>query len=460
MSDDRRAASPCWAPWWVEAYWDEHKKTLMEPSNNSPSVEHRKIDFFDSFRYFIVKTPDTFSNVSPFLIEKAFNSSIGEVKSIRKMRSGDLFLEASSAKQATALMKLRKLAHLDVSVAPHSTLNFSRGVISPADFLNVSTEEIKENMQAQNVCDVRRITIRRDGQVLNTKHLILTFNTPDLPQTVKMAYIRCPVRPYIPNPLRCFQCQRFGHSKTVCRGQPTCSRCAEAIIHRFLALVQPGYSKEITALKIKNKISYPEARRVVSSRTPVSGKSYASAISKSYVSTAIQVDASTAPTSATAASITPKNIAVDTLKSVSPPRDVKKNRKTRIKESGCNPTKKRSNLSKKLHDMGRRCHGHSCLTKRRESDGRSVAQTFVFWLLARSKCEAFMTSFISWNCRGLRTRLADLKSIISTYQPACVALQETFLKSTMTMQVRGYNCVRRDVDGDTSLNRRCMPLHI
>ncbi|GFX24528.1 RNA-directed DNA polymerase from mobile element jockey [Trichonephila clavipes] len=61
-----------------------------------------------------------------------------------------------------------------------------------------------------------------------------------------------------------------------------------------------------------------------------------------------------------------------------------------------------------------------------------------------------MTSFISWNCRGLRTRLADLKSIISTYQPACVALQETFLKSTMTMQVRGYDCVRRDVDGDTS----------
>ncbi|GFY05981.1 probable RNA-directed DNA polymerase from transposon X-element [Trichonephila clavipes] len=63
-----------------------------------------------------------------------------------------------------------------------------------------------------------------------------------------------------------------------------------------------------------------------------------------------------------------------------------------------------------------------------------------------------MTSFLSWNCRGLRTRLADLKSIISTYKPACVALQETFLKSTMTMHVRGYNCVRRDVDGDASPN--------
>ncbi|GFU46911.1 uncharacterized protein TNCV_3789971 [Trichonephila clavipes] len=101
------------------------------------------------------------------------------------MRSGDLFLEATSAKQATALINLQKLAHLDVTVAPH-TMNVSRGVISPADFLNVSTEEIKENMQAQNVCHVRRITIRRDGQVLNTKHLILTFSTPDLPQTVSL----------------------------------------------------------------------------------------------------------------------------------------------------------------------------------------------------------------------------------------------------------------------------------
>ncbi|GFU66482.1 putative RNA-directed DNA polymerase from transposon X-element [Trichonephila clavipes] len=54
------------------------------------------------------------------------------------------------------------------------------------------------------------------------------------------------------------------------------------------------------------------------------------------------------------------------------------------------------------------------------------------------------------HCHGLRTRLDYLGSIISTYQPACVSLQETFLKSTMAMRVRGYNCVRRDVDGDAS----------
>ncbi|GFW61661.1 uncharacterized protein TNCV_3705961 [Trichonephila clavipes] len=304
----------------------------MEPSSKSPSVEQQIVpsiqsnkqqqEFSDSARFFILKTPNTFSTVSPFLIEKAITSSIGPVKTIRKMRSVDLFLEVASAKQSSALKTLRKMAHIDITVVPHNTLNYSRGVISAADLLNVSTEEIMENMVDQKVCDVRRITIRRDGQVLNTKHLILTFSTPELPQSVKAAYLHCPVRPYIPNPLRCFQCQRFGHSKTVCRGQPTCSRCAEA-------------------------------RRVVSSRTPVSGKSYAPATSKTYVSTAIQVDASTAPKSAQSDSVKPKTFAVDTRTSVSTPPTVKKTRKARIKESGVHAhKKKRSNLSKKPHDMG------------------------------------------------------------------------------------------------------------
>ncbi|GFT88162.1 uncharacterized protein TNCV_2893471 [Trichonephila clavipes] len=354
----------------------------MEPSSKSPSLEQQIVlsiqsnqqqqEFSDSARFFILKTPNTFSAVSPFLIEKAITSSIGPVKTIRKMRSGDLFLEVASAKQSSALRTLRKMAHIDITVVPHNTLNYSRGVISAADLLNVSTEEIKENMVDQKVCEVRRITIRRDGQVLNTKHLILTFSTPELPQSVKAAYLHCPVRPYIPNPLRCFQCQRFGHSKTVCRGQPTCSRCAEVGHdsadckakercvnckgdHSSFSRSCPTWilEKEITAVKIKNKLSYPEARRVVSSRTPVSGKSYASATSKTYVSTAIQVDASTAPKSAQSDSVKPKPIAVDTRPSVSTPLTVKKTRKARIKESGVQShKKKRSNLSKKLHDMG------------------------------------------------------------------------------------------------------------
>ncbi|GFV06948.1 CCHC-type domain-containing protein [Trichonephila clavipes] len=248
----------------------------MEPSSNSPSLEHRNVQFSDSFRFFILKTPATFTNVSPFLIEKAITGAIGEVKSIRKH-------------------------------------------------------------EGPKVCDVRRITIRRDGQVLNTKHLILTFSTPDLPQTVKMAYIRCPVRPYIPNPLRCFQCQRYGHSKNVCRGQPTCPRCGESghdsadCKKKEQCLnckgEHPAYSrscptwiteKEITAVKIKENISYPEARRVVLARTPVSGKSYASATRKSTSDKCIQCDSKKDISSDSSTPTEPEVIAPS--KNNSPPR--------------------------------------------------------------------------------------------------------------------------------------------
>ncbi|GFW07847.1 uncharacterized protein TNCV_3919801 [Trichonephila clavipes] len=357
----------------------------MEPSRTSPSVEQQIVsskngirsntqqqEFSDFARFFVLKTQNTFSTVSPFLIEKAITSNIGPVKTIRKMRSGDLFLEVASAKQSYALRTLRSMAHVDITVVPHNTLNYSRGVISAADLLNVSTEEIKENMVDQKVCDVRRITIRWDGQVLKTKHLILTFSTPELPQSVKAAYLHCPVRPYIPNPLRCLQCQRFGHSKTVCRGQPTCSICAEVGHdsadckakercvnckgdHSSFSRSCPTWilEKEITAVKIKNKLSYPEARRVVSLRTPVFGKSYASAANKTYKTIAIQVDASTASKSKKSESVKPNTIAVDTRKTVSIPPTVKKTRKIRIKESGLQThKKKRSNLSKKPHDMG------------------------------------------------------------------------------------------------------------
>ncbi|GFQ85276.1 hypothetical protein TNCT_563081 [Trichonephila clavata] len=84
------------------------------------------------------------------------------------MPSGDLFFELTSAKQTTTLMNLHKMAHFDITVVPHNSLNFLRGVIAVEDLLNVSSDEILENMQDQKVCGVRRIAIRWDGQVRNT----------------------------------------------------------------------------------------------------------------------------------------------------------------------------------------------------------------------------------------------------------------------------------------------------
>ncbi|GBL87552.1 hypothetical protein AVEN_165163-1 [Araneus ventricosus] len=105
------------------------------------------------------------------------------------------------------------------------------------------------------------------------------------------------VRPYIPNPLCCFKCQHFGHSKTSCRGTLTCARCAEmghdssqstAVekcvnckdIHTSFSRNGSAWKleKEIITTKIKKQISYPEARKLVKTQTPASATSYSSIV--------------------------------------------------------------------------------------------------------------------------------------------------------------------------------------
>ncbi|XP_055924720.1 uncharacterized protein LOC129956800 [Argiope bruennichi] len=124
---------------------------------------------------------------------------------------------------------------------------------------------------------------------------------PTLPEVVKIGYLRLKVRPFIPNPLRCFQCQRFGHSKIACRGTLTCARCAEKGHdsqqctssekcvncdgeHTSFSRSCPRWrlEKEIITLKTKEQISYPEAKRRIEAQTSSPGVSYASAVKKSY----------------------------------------------------------------------------------------------------------------------------------------------------------------------------------
>ncbi|GBL75178.1 hypothetical protein AVEN_194424-1 [Araneus ventricosus] len=202
--------------------------------NLVPSVGNILLQILNvtTFRGFFIiqrksESKESFHGVSPFLVEKAISGNIGEVKSTKKLRSGDLLVEVGSFKQAKEIVNLKSLSTIPIQVSPHRTLNSCKGVISCGELLNVPVEEITEKLQSQGVGHVRRITIRRDGQLLNTKHLILTFSSTKQPEHIKAGYMPLAVRVYIPNPLRCFQCQRFRHSKSSCRGTLTCARCTE-----------------------------------------------------------------------------------------------------------------------------------------------------------------------------------------------------------------------------------------
>jgi len=69
--------------------------------------------------------------------------------------------------------------------------------------------------------------IKANSADLTSIKFSLLFNKPKPPQHITAGYLRVPVAVYVPNPLRCFNCQRFGHGKQHCKGQQTCVRCGD-----------------------------------------------------------------------------------------------------------------------------------------------------------------------------------------------------------------------------------------
>ena len=50
-------------------------------------------------------------------------------------------------------------------------------------------------------------------------------------------------------------------------------------------------------------------------------------------------------------------------------------------------------------------------------------------------------SVIQWNCRGLRPNFDDLSLLVVKHYPLAVYLQETFLKDTDNITVRGLTSI-------------------
>ncbi|XP_077485758.1 uncharacterized protein LOC144096758 [Amblyomma americanum] len=227
-------------------------------------------------------TDKTARTISPFIVTKTLTSALGTGCKLKKMPSGDLLLELKENDQYSKLSNIVFIGDTTVSVTAHRSLNTVRGVISEIDFLQLTEEEMLEGLKNQNVINVHRIKIRKENKEIATKHLVLTFSSSTLPESIEVGYLKINVRHYIPNPRRCFNCQRYGHGSQSCRGRKTCAKCASqehvsesceaATLH--CANCQgdhPSYSrscpswkneKEIITMKTKQNITFKEARQL------------------------------------------------------------------------------------------------------------------------------------------------------------------------------------------------------
>ena len=222
---------------------------------------------------------------------------MGRVLRCDKLRDGSIEVEFSTAADAARALRAttftytmreggeRREVVVPVAVAPHRTKNSCRGIMNCFDLRGVSDDEIADGLASHGVTHARRILSRRGGDTVPTDNIVLTFDGSDLPPAVVVGYVRVKVRPYIPNPMRCFRCQRFGHTRTRCNGRSTCSKCASTdhtdeacdsdtpwcincgegqSPHASFDRSCPTYlqEKEINAIKATRNVSFREAREI------------------------------------------------------------------------------------------------------------------------------------------------------------------------------------------------------
>ena len=225
---------------------------------------------------------------------RTLKESIGYVEDTRRLKSTSLLVQVAHKDQSEKLLELRTFAGAPVKVEPHRFFNSCKGVITSHESSRCTDDELRDWLNEYNVIQIHRKPNKQNSQLIT-----LTFDGSILPAKVSIGFEWCRVRPYIPNPKRCYNCQRFGHFSGSCRAKAACANCGsrEHTHSRDSPCKEkphcincggdgPAYhrgcpkwqlEKEVLKLKTTKDISFPQARRIAEREA---GASYASVLSQ------------------------------------------------------------------------------------------------------------------------------------------------------------------------------------
>ena len=222
---------------------------------------------------FIIKCDETkLTKVSPVKVTRWLNNLLGSKYTVRPEPSGNLVVTCPVAK-GTILVKLKDFEGFAISVERFIPVVSQKGIIHGVD-IEFTADDLKDGLQDPSGTKISEI--RRLG---NTKSVVITFKGTELPEFVFFGYLRFSVKLFIPTPIRCFKCQKFGHIAANCKKDVRCSRCGEnhdikncnseatekccncGMNHKASSKDCRFYQERQTVLKVKpeQRISYSDA---------------------------------------------------------------------------------------------------------------------------------------------------------------------------------------------------------
>ena len=286
---------------------------------------------------------------------------VGTVDRVIRMANGNLIVGLVREGQVENLMKIEKFGDIPCRVMEYQRMNTKKGVIRCPAFHGITEEEIVEDLAPEGVVGAKKIFFTRENQKTESNTIILTFDGAELPKEIKAGYINIKVNPYIPNPLRCFNCNKFGHPKDRCKRKACCARCGGTDHtddrecrriphctncegeHSSFSKDCPSWKvkKEIQWVRVLNNISFLQAKQQVSPTS--SGQLYTSVVKRktNTISVGTQTDDVVElkhPSEGTSASHLPQSQSESDVDTISPTPPSILNREKTIKKNDHNPT--------------------------------------------------------------------------------------------------------------------------
>ena len=226
-----------------------------------------------------------------------------KVEKASLLADGSLLVRTKTQRQTEKFLKATHFGEEECEVVRDSKLNQSRGTVHAYDLMELSDSEVVGWLKDFGVVGAKRFTRKTNGMTENTPTILLTFDRPICPKKLELDYITYHVNQYVPNPLMCFKCGRFGHPEVRCTREKICLRCGKKAHEGECELwcvncEKPGHAcsarecevwmkeKEICRIKTEQDVSYPQARKLYDDThpsAPTNLRSFASVVRQSSV---------------------------------------------------------------------------------------------------------------------------------------------------------------------------------
>jgi hypothetical protein len=176
-----------------------------------------------------------FKNKPKQLNKEIIEKAVGQVDRIQLTKKGALRIVAKDNAQRNRLLKISSLdnkpAHTSIPFETYAERSVtSKLVKTPPQYfvkgvihgLVSSQSKLNEIAKEVGACKMSPL-----GKSENNKSTLITYSADrPLPPVVEIDNKQYKVNLFIPKPMRCDQCQRYGHLKSTCVREVVCSRCS------------------------------------------------------------------------------------------------------------------------------------------------------------------------------------------------------------------------------------------